>query len=249
MGFVWGNITYVITAITLHSTPIPQNASSLISYIFSHLSDTRGPVGIDVRVDFTLYFRHSTIAVSCHLNTCLDTFNGVNTLHLTSFQESFGLTWMTWHAFELLLLHLQYRQRVAASQFLANAIFSCADTRTSSPCQLHFVLIIEFSPTLCLRTIHYFLALLTYCLRRLVYSFLPFTLNFCSSCIFCEVVTISIRPHTSYRSGDIFHILIATQLTSDLSWRHGRGEARPICWYTLTNVCYQQQQQQQYYNN
>ena len=91
MGFVWGNITYVITAITLHSTPIPQNASSLISYIFSHLSDTRGPVGIDVRVDFTLYFRHSTIAVSCHLNTCLDTFNGVNTLHLTSFQESFGL--------------------------------------------------------------------------------------------------------------------------------------------------------------
>ena len=109
MGFVWGNITYVITAITLHSTPIPQNASSLISYIFSHLSDTRGPVGIDVRVDFTLYFRHSTIAVSCHLNTCLDTFNGVNTLHLTSFQESFGLIWMTWHAFELLLLHLQYR--------------------------------------------------------------------------------------------------------------------------------------------
>ena len=138
MGFVWGKITYVITAITLNSTPTPKKASSPISYISSHPSNTREAVGIDVRVDFTLYFRHSTIAVSCHLNTCLDTFNGVNTLHLTSFQESFGLTWMTWHAFELLLLHLQYRQRVAASQFLANAIFSCTDTRTSSPCQLHF---------------------------------------------------------------------------------------------------------------
>ena len=86
MGFVWGNITYVITAITLNSTPTPQNASSLISYTSNHLSNTRGPVGIDVRVDFDLYFYHSTIAVSCHLNTCLDTFNGVDTLHLASFR-------------------------------------------------------------------------------------------------------------------------------------------------------------------
>ena len=90
MGFVWGNITYVITAITLNSTPTPQNASSPISYTSSHPSNTRGPVGIDVRVDFTLYFRHSTIAVSCHLNTCLDIFDVVNTLHMALFQGLFG---------------------------------------------------------------------------------------------------------------------------------------------------------------
>ena len=85
---------------------------------------------------------------------------------------------------------------------------------------LFFALILEIPAALCPRTAYYFLAPLAYCLRWLTYPLLLFTLSFCSSCIFCKLVTMSIRPHTSYRSGDITHILIATPWTSNLPWFH-----------------------------
>ena len=76
--------------------------------------------------------------------------------------------------------------------------FSCTDTRTISPCQLYvcsdhriFAYFMSSNCTLFLGTIGLLLATID------VFIFAFYT-QFCPSCIFCKLVTISIHSHTLY---------------------------------------------------
>ena len=82
------------------------------------------------------------------------------------------------------------------------------------------------------RNAYWLLEPLAYCMWWSTCPFWSFALSFGSSCTFWTLATTSIRPHTSFQSGDTIHILIATQLTSNTSW------CRRQSWFFRSTLVY-----------